>query len=138
MVSRVKLAIGGIIGMVILVVLFFIPTNEFFGIDSHSSESPPPIVVLNNYPDDFEITPISCTENFDSIEFQFSVANNLDKDYRLGIHLVQNDNKNQTLAKQAILVETVAGKTTFENHHMPLDSRLNSCGIELKRSEEIN
>ena len=136
MTSKIKLAMGGIIGTVILVALFFIPTSEF-GINSHSSESPPPIVVMSSYPDDFEITPISCAEDSDSIEFQFSIANNLDKDYRLEMILAQYDIEDQPLAKQAILVETLAGKTKFEKYLMPLDSRLYSCGIELKHSEEI-
>jgi len=55
----------------------------------------------------------------------------------LETHLVLNDNKDQAIAKQAILVETSAGKTTFEKYQMLLDSRLNSCGIEMKRFEEI-
>jgi len=135
--SQTKLVVGGVIGAIILVILFFIPTNEFFGTDSYNSESPPPIVVLNNYQDDFEITPTSCTRNSDSIEFQFSIANNLDDDYRLEIHLVLNDNQDQLIAKQAILVETYAGETTFEKYQMPLDSRLYSCGIEMKHFEEV-
>jgi len=136
--SKVKLAMGGIIGAVMLVALFFIPTNDFFGIDSHSSESPPPIVVLNNHPDDFEINPISCATRSDFIEFQFDIANKLDKDYLLEIHLVQNNIDDQNLSRQAILVKTVAGKTTFENYIMPLESNMNTCVIELKSSDEIN
>ena len=124
------------IGIIILAVLFFIPTGEF-GIDSHSSESPPPIVVMSSYPDDFEIIPISCAEESGSIEFEFSIASNLDKDYRLEIILAQYDREDQPLAMQAILVETIAGETIFEKHPMSSDSRLYSCGIELKRSEEI-
>jgi len=135
--SPIKLVVGGVIGAIILVILFFVPTNEFFGIDSYNSESPPPIVVLNNYQDDFEITPTSCTSNSESIEFQFSIANNLDDDYRLEIHLVLNDNQDQAIAKQAILVEMSPGETTFEKYQMPLDSRQYSCGIEMKRFEEI-
>lgn len=55
----------------------------------------------------------------------------------LETHLVLNDNKDQAITKQAILVETSAGKTTFKKYQMLLDSRLNSCGIEIKRFEEI-
>lgn len=136
MISKAKIAVGGIIGLVILVALFFIPTSDF-GIDSHNSESPPPIVVMSSYPDDFEITPLSCAEKSGSIEFEFSVANNLDKDYRLEIILAQYDHENQPLAMQAILVEAIAGETIFEKYQMSSDSRMYSCGIELKHSEEI-
>lgn len=136
MIYKVKIAIGGIIGLAILVALFFIPTSEF-GIDSHNSESPPPIVVMSSYPDDFEITPISCTEKSDSIEFEFSVTNNLDKDHRLEIILAQYDREDQPLAMQAILVEVIAGETVSEKYAMSSDSRMYSCGIELKHSEEL-
>ena len=138
MAFKVKLAVGGIIGAVILAALFLIPTNDFFGIDSHSSESPSPIIVLNSNPDGFEINPIICATRSDFIEFQFDVTNKLDKDYLLEIHLVQNNIDDQNLSRQAILVETVAGKTTFENYTMPLESDMNTCVIELKSSDEIN
>jgi len=134
--SKLKLAAGGIIGVAIIVALFLIPTSEF-GIGSHSSESPPPITVLSSRPDDFEVNPISCTRGSDSIDFQFSIANKLDRDYRLEMILAQYDREDQPLAMQAILVDAIAGETVFEKHQMSLDSRLYSCGIELKRSEEI-
>ena len=135
MASRAKLAAGGIIGAAIIAALFFIPTSEF-GIGSRSSESPPPIVVLSSNPDDFEVNPISCARVSDLVDFQFSVTNKLDKDYRLEMVLVQYDREEQPLAMQGILVEIPAGETVFEKRQMPLDSRLYSCGIELKSSEE--
>ncbi len=132
-----KLIIGGIVGAVIFVALFFIPTNQFFGIDSYNTESPPPIVVLSNYPESFEIIPIKCTTKSDTVEFQFNVENKLDENYRLEIHLVLNDINNESLSRQAILIETHSGETTFESHQTPYNSDMTTCTIELKHSEKI-
>ena len=135
--SKSKYVVGGIIGAVILVSLFFIPTNEFFGIRSYNPESPPPIVVLSNNPDDFEIEPAKCAVESDKVEFQFDVKNNLDEDYRLEIHLVLNDKNERNLSKEAILVEAHAGQTATINHQAPFNPDFVTCQIELKRSEKI-
>jgi len=132
-----QLVIGVAIGAAILIGLFFIPVNEFAGTASQHSESPTPILVLSNYPEDFEITPISCAIKSDIVEFQFSVENKIDEDYRLEIHLVLNDKNKEKLSREGILVETHAGKTTLENHQTPFNSDMESCGIELKRVEKM-
>lgn len=132
-----QLVIGVAIGTAILIGLFFIPVNEFAGIASQHSESPPPILVLSNYQEDFEITPISCAIKSDIVEFQFSVENKLDEDYRLEIHLVLNDKNEENLSRDGILIETHAGKTTLENHSIQFNSDMETCGIELKRVEKM-
>jgi len=135
--TRTKLTIYGIVGGIILVSLFFIPINDL-GINSYNSEIPPRVMVLSSQPDDFEITNPSCTKDSEFIQFQFNVENKLDTDYRLEMKLVQNDMNGENLAMQAILVETTAHNTTFENHQMPLESEMHTCVIELKRSEKID
>ena len=134
--TRTKLTIGGIIGGIILVALLFIPTN-YLGIDSYNSGLPPRVMILSSQPDDFEITNPSCTKDSEFVQFQFNITNKLDSDYRLEMHLIQNDMNGENLAIQAILVETTAHKTIVENHQMHLESKMSECVIELKRSEKI-
>jgi hypothetical protein len=95
--TRTKLTIGGIVGAIILVSLFFIPINDL-GIGSSNSELPPRVMVLSSQPDDFEITNPSCTKDLEFLQFQFNVENKLDTDYRLEMKLVQNDMNNENLA----------------------------------------
>lgn len=132
-----QLVIGVAIGAAVLIGLFFIPVNEFAGTASQHSESPPPILVLSSYPEDFEITPIRCAIKSDIVEFQFSVENKIDEDYRLKIHLVLNDKNEENLSRDGILIETHAGKTTLESHSTPFNSDMETCGIELKRAEKM-
>lgn len=131
--SKVKLSIGGIIGGIILVSLLFIPTDEFFGTNSDNSISPPPILVLNNYHDDFEVTSTSCTADSGFVEINFSINNKLDKNYLLELHLLQKGINNEDLSREGIVVKTIAGKTISETHQMPLELGLNICAIEVKR-----
>lgn len=133
---KTKLGIGGIIGTIILVSLIFIPVN-YLGIEPNGVEIPPRVMVLSNQPDDFEITNPSCTKDSEIVQFQFNIANTLDADYRLEIHLTQNDIDGNNLAKQAILVETTAQDTAFESHQMSLESEMDMCVIELILSEKI-
>jgi len=135
--SKSKFIIGGIIGAIILVSLFFIPTNEFFGTSTYNSESPPPIVVLSNHPDDFGIEPVKCTIESNIVEFQFNVENKLEEDYRLEIHLILNDKNEGSLSREAILVETHSGEITTVNHQAPFNPDFVTCQIEIKRSEKI-
>jgi len=132
-----KLVISVIISIVVLIGLFFIPTNEFIGANSHNSELPSPILVLSNYPKDFEITPISCTIVSDRVEFQFNIENKLDEDYRLELHLILNDKNEENLSREGILVEIHARETTLENHQISFNSDMKTCGIELKRAEKV-
>ncbi|MEJ2260203.1 MAG: hypothetical protein P8X83_00885 [Nitrosopumilaceae archaeon] len=134
--SKTKYVIGGIIGAIIIVVLFLIPASEF-GIESKNSESPPPILVLSNNPDDFEISPIKCEKVLEIVEFEFNVQNNLEEDYRLEIHLTLKDEKEQDLSKEAKLVEVSAGETTLVTHQTPFNSKMSMCGIELEDVEKI-
>jgi len=121
-----------------LTAVFFIPTNQFLGMESYNPESPPPIVVLSNSPDDFGIEPIKCAAESDVVEFQFDVENKLNDDYRLEIHLILNNKNEETLSKEAILVEIQSGETTTVNHQTPFNPDFVMCQIELKRSEKIN
>ena len=134
--SKIKFVIGGIIGAIIIVALFLIPANEF-GIESKNSESPPPILVLSNNPDDFEINPIKCEKGLEIVEFQFNVKNNLEEDYRLEIHLTLKDENEQDLSKEAKLVEVGPGETTLVAHQTPFNSKMAMCGIELENVEKI-
>lgn len=134
--SKTKYVIGGIIGAIIIVVLFLIPTNEF-GIESKNSDSPPPILVLSNNPDDFEINPIKCEKGLEIVEFEFNVQNNLEDNYRLEIHLTLKDENEQDLSKEAKLVEVGAGETTLVTHQAPFNSKMAMCGIELEGVEKI-
>jgi len=133
--TRTKLILGSVISGAVLVSLFFISSNDL-GINSSNSEILPPVMVLSIQPDDFEITNPTCIKDSEFIKFQFNVENKLDTDYILELHLVQNDIHDENLARQGILVETSAHKTTFENHQMPLEPKMTMCVIELKRSEK--
>jgi len=132
------LIIVGIVMAVVLTAVFFIPTNQFLGMESYNPESPPPIVVLSNAPDDFGIEPIKCAAESDVVEFQFDVENKLNDGYRLEIHLVLNNKNEETLSKEAILVEIQSGETINVNHQTPFNPDFVMCQIELKRSEKIN
>lgn len=121
----------------ILIALYFVPTNEFFGINSYNSKSPLPIVVLSNEPEKFEINPINCSSESDMVEFQFNVENKSDENHRLEIYLVLNNINDENLSKEAILVETLAGQTITVNHEVPFNPDFASCQIELERSEKI-
>lgn len=134
--TKTKLTVCGVIGGIILVSLFFIPTTDL-GIDSYNSDAPPRVMVLSNQPDDFEITPIGCTYNGDVVEFQFNVENKFDDDYRLEIHLGINDKNENPLSLEAILVEIHAGETILEKHQTLFNSDMDSCLIKLDGSEKI-
>jgi hypothetical protein len=134
--SKTKFVIGGIIGTIIIVVLFLIPANEF-GIESKNSESPPPILVLNNNPDDFEINPIKCEKGLEIIEFEFNIKNNLEEDYLLEIHLTLKDENEQDLSIEAKIIEVGAGETMLVTHQAPFNSAMAMCGIQLEDAEKI-
>jgi len=133
-ISKVKLSIGVIISGIILVSLLFIPTDQFFGTNSNYSISPPPILVLNNYHEDFEVISTSCIVDSDFVEINFSISNKLDKNYSLELHLLQKGINNEDLSREGIIVETVARKIISETHQVPLEQGLNICGIEIKRA----
>ena len=136
--SKTKFVVGGLVAAIILGILFFIPVYEFSDSGPPNSESPPPIVVLSNYPEEFEISPISCKVIEDMIEFEFNISNNLDDDYYLEIELALNNKDNQDLSREAILVQIEAGQTTNEKHHTPFNPNMKSCVIELDRIEKIS
>lgn len=132
-----KFVIGGAIAGILLVVLFFIPAYEFSDANLPNSESPPHIVVLTNYPEDFEIIPISCKVIENMVEFEFDITNNLDEDYFLEIELALNNKDNLDLSRKAVLVQVESGQTTNEKHQTPFNPDMNSCVIELDRIEKI-
>jgi hypothetical protein len=96
-----------------------------------------PTFVLNNYHDDFEVTSISCMINSDFVNFDFNIINKLDNNFLLELHLLQTNINNEDLSREGILVETIAGKTTTKIYQIPLEQELNTCGIEIKRTEII-
>ncbi len=136
--SKTKFVIGGAIAAIIIAVLSFVPVYEFSDTGFPNSESPPPIVVLTNYPEDFEISPISCKTMDGLVEFEFNITNNVDEDYNLEIELALNNKDNQDLSREAILVQIDAGQTTNEKHQTPFNPEMKSCVIELDRIEKIS
>ena len=137
MTSKIKLSVVGIIGGIILVSLLFISTDEVFEINFQNSESPLPVIVLNNYNDLFDVTSISCRVDSSSLEIKFSISNKLDKNYQLELYLLQMGINNENLSRNKILVETTAGKTISETHQVYLQQDLNTCGIEINRIIDI-
>ena len=133
-----KIVIGGAIAAAIIAVLFFIPINESTDIGSPDFKSPPPIVVLSKYHEDFEISPISCKIGNNIVEFEFNITNNLDEDYNLEIELALNNMDDQDLSSEAILVPVEAGQTTHEKHQTPFNPDMKKCVIELDRIEKID
>ena len=136
--SKTKFVVGGAIAAIVLVILFFIPVYEFSDVGSPNSESPPPMVVLSNYPEDFEISPISCKVIGDLVEFEFNIMSNLDDDYYLEIELALNNKDNLDLSREAVLIQIGAGQTTNEKHQSPFNPNMKSCVIELDRIEKIS
>lgn len=117
--SKTKFVIGGVIGIIIIVALFFIPTNEFFGQSSYNSESPAPMMVLENQDEmnmSFKITPGGCNETKSGLtESQFQVTNTQEKDYDLLIG-VSFSNNESILYEKEIQVRVLAGTTIDQIH----------------------
>ena len=94
--------------------LAFLPTNEFFGIDSHNSESPSPMMVLGSQDKikmGFKITPVGCTEtNSGLTESQFRITNTHDKDYDVLIGIMFTDG-DVVLDEKETKVRILAGET---------------------------
>lgn len=117
--SKTKFVIGGVIGAVVIVVLFFIPANEFFGQSSYNSESPAPMMVLENQDVmkmGFKITPVGCNETKSGLtESRFQVTNTQEKDYDLLIGVSFTDNE-IILYEKEIKVRVLAGETIDQIH----------------------
>ena len=130
--SKKNIVIGGVIAAAVIVVLFFVPINE-----TSDFKSPPPIMVLTNYQEEFEISPISCKIDEDIVEMEFSITNNRDDNYNLEIELALSNNNDQDLSREAILVPIKAGQTLHEKHQTPFNSDMEKCVIKLDRIENI-
>jgi len=113
MTSKIKLSVVGIIVGIILVSLLFISTDEVFEINFQNSESPLPVIVMNNYNELFDVTSISCRVDSGSLEIKFSISNELDKNYQLELYLLQMGINNENLSRNKILVETKSKDTSI-------------------------
>ena len=116
--KKIPLIVVPIAGFIIL--LYLVPTNEFFGSNYYNSESPAPMMILENNHDEilkgFKITPVSCSKTTEGLnESHFQIANNHSKDYDviLGISFTENDS---ILYEKEISVRVLGGQTTDQIH----------------------
>lgn len=116
--TKTKFVIGGAIVAVILV-LIFIPPNDFFGLVSHNEESPAPMMVLENTDDimmGLKIIPVSCSKTTSGLtESHFEIANTNEKDYNvmIDVSFTKND---AILYEKQVNVEILSGETINQNH----------------------
>lgn len=102
----------------ILIALFFIPINEFFGINSYNEESPSPIMILENSDDilmGFKITPIGCVETSSGLtESQFQITNTHEGNFLVKVKISFTDNEKVLYEKQES-IEILSGQTINQN-----------------------
>ena len=116
--SRKKIIAIIIPSVAILIALFFIPINEFFGIGSYNEESPSPIMILENSDDmlmGFKITPVGCVETPSGLtESQFQITNTHEGDFLVTIKISFTDNDEVLYEKQE-KVEILSGQAINQN-----------------------
>jgi len=104
---------------VIFGTLFFVPTNEFLGIDSMNEESPSPMMILEITDDvlmGLKIIPVSCEETSSGLtESSFRVKNTNEKDYEVTIGVSFTDN-DVVLYEKQVKVTILSGQTINQNH----------------------
>jgi len=140
MTLRKIIGIIGVILTAILVVLVFVPTNEFFGISSHNPESPSPIMVYENsgdVPIGLKIIPVGCNKadaGFNESEFQISNTSDHDYKVRLGISFTDND---VVLYEKETNITVLAGQTINQSHlsDKPYDNPV--CVVQIKEWSKI-
>lgn len=102
-----------------LLALLVLPENTFFGINSHSSESPSPMEIRtknNEIIGGFEIFPVECMKNSSGLtESHFQITNTHDEDYgvKIGILFTNND---AVLYEKEVDVVIMAGHTINQVH----------------------
>jgi len=112
--------VGIIIGISLpLLILMFVPTNAFFGIDSHNPESPSPIMVYENSDEmlmGLKIIPIGCDKTDSGLtESKFQISNTSDNNYELTIGISFTDN-DSVLYEKEIHVLILSGQTVSKTH----------------------
>ena len=114
-----KIAIITISSLAVIIALIFIPTNDFFGITPHNSESPSPMMVLENDEDimmGFRIIPGSCNETSSGLtESQFQIKNINEKNFEVILGISFTDNEEVLFEKQ-VKVEILSGQTINQIH----------------------
>ena len=117
--SPKKIAIITIPSLAVIIALIFIPTNDFFGIIPHNSESPSPMMVLENDEDimmGFRIIPGSCNETPSGLtESQFQITNTNEKNFEVILGVSFTDNEGVLFEKQ-VKVEILSGQTINQIH----------------------
>ena len=105
--------------LAVIIALIFIPTNDFFGITPHNSESPSPMMVLGNDEDvmmGFKIIPGSCNETPSGLtESQFQITNTNEQNFEviLGVSFMDNE---KILSEKQVKVEILSGETINQIH----------------------
>ena len=132
---------GVAITVVILIILMFVPTNEFFVIRSNTHlESPSPIMVYENS-DDFlaglEIIPVGCNKTESGLnESEFQISNSSDNNYkvRIGISFIDND---AVLYENETDLSVLAGQIINQSHlsDKPYDNPV--CVVQIKDWSKI-
>jgi len=117
--SKKKITIITIPSIAVLIVLFFISTNEFLGNISNNEKSPSPIMVLENSDDvllGLKITPIACSETASGLtESHFQITNTNQNDYEVNVGVSFTNNETVLYEKQ-IKLEILSGQTVNQIH----------------------
>jgi hypothetical protein len=117
--SPKKVATITMSSLAVIIVLMFIPTNDFFGINPHNSESPAPMMVLESDEDimmGFKITPRSCNETSSGLtESQFQITNTHESDFEVTIGVSFTDNDG-ILFEKKVKEEILSGQTINQSH----------------------
>ena len=117
--SPKKIALITIPSLAVIIALIFIPTNDFFGITPHNSESPSPMMVLGNDEDvmmGFKIIPGSCNETSSGLtESHFQITNTNEQNFEviLGVSFMDNE---KILSEKQVKVEILSGETINQIH----------------------
>ncbi|MGD8707530.1 MAG: hypothetical protein PVI88_02470 [Nitrosopumilaceae archaeon] len=105
--------------LAVVIALIFIPANDFFGVIPHDSESPSPMMVLENGEDiimGFKIIPGSCNETPSGLtESQFQITNTNEKNFEVILGVSFTDNEEVLFEKQ-VKVEIPSGQTINQIH----------------------
>lgn len=138
--SPKKIAIITIPSMAVIIALIFIPTNDFFGIIPHNSDSPSPMMVLESSDDimmGFKITPGSCFETSSGLtESQFQITNTNEKDFEVLLGVSFTDNENILFEKQVKV--TILSEQTINQIHLSDDVYDNPvCVVKIIEWSEI-
>lgn len=117
--SSKKIAVIAIPVAGVLIALFFIPTNEFFGISSHNPEPTSPMMIFEGSDEmskGFKITPLTCNESYSGLtESHFLITNTHNQDYDVQVSVSFTDNYG-ILYEKEVIVRLLAGETKDQIH----------------------